>query len=444
MMAENKKKHQGQYKNPSGNDYNSTMKKFVPFDYKKLANADQKGSNTKDYGASPFIIRHFGSPEAVPFVPKAERTGRDITQPVEGETEEQRAARLQQKAEELAKLAKDLLENAPKRRKVSEFLTAKVKSIKAKSKFVKVEPKFEMILRMTQIPVNAPHTEVGFGMTFPFTDDREYVRTHARELGEEGISARSLLKELDDYHSSKLHFTNPRYRSDENRNREILNEVFLRNSDRPLYNEWLKTPKAKSIVREMRIKYNDYNKELNAKRAEYFKKEDEKYWAKEKRKEQWKEEWEEYKKWEAERQNRPSFIYGQAAEGKKWEEYLLNHINGTDFTDKKNPYRPVPYVQFSAKPSAEILRLPTPYTPKQLETKASKFRALVEADRKTTENLKEEDIRKHFDFVKIKKSEYWKSKKTNVYYPYEGEYDTSFTNYPRGLLDTDTFYNPDD
>lgn len=131
MMAENKKKHKGQYRNPSDNDYGSTMKKFEAFDYDKLANADQNGNNTSAIGASPFIQRHFGSPEAVPFVPKAQR-GSEEHRVIEGETEEQKAARLQAKAEQLAELAKDLLAKSAKKKKVGEFLTGVVKVKRAK------------------------------------------------------------------------------------------------------------------------------------------------------------------------------------------------------------------------------------------------------------------------------------------------------------------------
>jgi hypothetical protein len=131
MMAENKKKHQGQYKNPSDNDYGSTMNKFRAFDYKRLANAEQNGNNQSDIGASPFIQRHFGSPEAVPFIPKAQR-GSEEHRVIEGETEEQKAARLQAKAEELAQLAKDLLEKSAATKKVKGFLSGRVAVKKAK------------------------------------------------------------------------------------------------------------------------------------------------------------------------------------------------------------------------------------------------------------------------------------------------------------------------
>ena len=131
MMAENKKKHQGQYRNPSDNDYGSTMNKFRAFDYERLANADQNGTNQSDYGASPFIIKHFGSPDAVPFIPKAQR-GSEEHRVIEGETEEQKAARLNAKAEELAQLAKDLLEKSAAKGKIKGFLKGRIAVKKAK------------------------------------------------------------------------------------------------------------------------------------------------------------------------------------------------------------------------------------------------------------------------------------------------------------------------
>jgi hypothetical protein len=131
MMAENKKKHQGQYRNPSDNDYGSTMNKFRAFDYKRLANAEQNGNNDAEIGASPFIQRHFGSPEAVPFIPKAQR-GSEEHRVIAGETEEQKAARLQAKAEELAQLAKDLLEKSAAKGKIKGFIKGRVAVKKAK------------------------------------------------------------------------------------------------------------------------------------------------------------------------------------------------------------------------------------------------------------------------------------------------------------------------
>jgi hypothetical protein len=131
MMAENKKKHSGQYRNPSNNDYGSTMNKFRAFDYKRLANAKQNGNNKSEIGASPFIQRHFGSPEAVPFIPKAQR-GSEEHRVIAGETEEQKAARLQAKAEELAQLAKDLLMKSAAKGKIKGFIKGRVAVKKAK------------------------------------------------------------------------------------------------------------------------------------------------------------------------------------------------------------------------------------------------------------------------------------------------------------------------
>ena len=65
MMAENKKKHKGQYKNPSTNDYGSSMKSFRAFDYAKMENP------------SKFLKEHF-SGEPVPFVSRrAEKKAED-------------------------------------------------------------------------------------------------------------------------------------------------------------------------------------------------------------------------------------------------------------------------------------------------------------------------------------------------------------------------------
>jgi hypothetical protein len=130
MMAENKKKHQGDYRNPSApDDYNSSMKTWVPFDYKKLANDGQGGENEKAYGASPFIQRHFAG-EPTRFVPKALRS--NFEAPREGETEEQRAARLQSKAEELVAKAQELLEGERKKKTVKGFLQGQVAIKRAK------------------------------------------------------------------------------------------------------------------------------------------------------------------------------------------------------------------------------------------------------------------------------------------------------------------------
>jgi hypothetical protein len=73
MMAENALKHSGQYRKPTDPlAPGSTMNKPVAFDYKSLANPEQKGNNRtgNPYGASPFIQKHFGTAEVVPFVRK--------------------------------------------------------------------------------------------------------------------------------------------------------------------------------------------------------------------------------------------------------------------------------------------------------------------------------------------------------------------------------------
>jgi len=67
LMAENTVAHKGQYGNPTKLPKGSTMNRPAEFDYKKLANAEQKGTNTSAYGASPFIQKHFGTTERVPF-----------------------------------------------------------------------------------------------------------------------------------------------------------------------------------------------------------------------------------------------------------------------------------------------------------------------------------------------------------------------------------------
>jgi hypothetical protein len=70
MMAENALKHKGQYRRPTDPlAPGSTMNKPVPFEYEKLATPGQKGKKTSGnpYGASPFIQKHFGTTEYVPF-----------------------------------------------------------------------------------------------------------------------------------------------------------------------------------------------------------------------------------------------------------------------------------------------------------------------------------------------------------------------------------------
>jgi hypothetical protein len=126
MMAENKAKHTGQYRNPSAPPHDkSVMNTFVPFDYKKLANEDQDGENNARYGASPFIQKHFkGGP--VPFITREQRLRQgDINAEVPGETDEQREARLRaqaqrflEKAEELAGIQRGKQKAATKIQKV--------------------------------------------------------------------------------------------------------------------------------------------------------------------------------------------------------------------------------------------------------------------------------------------------------------------------------------
>lgn len=101
LMAENRVKHQGQYKKPTWPLHkDSTMNEPAEFDYTRIANEDQRGENPNEYGASPFIQKHFGFSRAVPFVRKRgiapplepyekERVRKEKTQ----ETTEQKIAR---------------------------------------------------------------------------------------------------------------------------------------------------------------------------------------------------------------------------------------------------------------------------------------------------------------------------------------------------------------
>jgi hypothetical protein len=62
MMGEVKLKHDGKYAKPTSPLASSSkMRGPRAFDLKKLANASQDGSNSKQYGASPFLLRHFGN-----------------------------------------------------------------------------------------------------------------------------------------------------------------------------------------------------------------------------------------------------------------------------------------------------------------------------------------------------------------------------------------------
>ena len=72
MMAENTVAHKGQYKNEPYNKFfhpKSTMDKKVPFSLTKLTNKSQSpaGKNPSAYGASPFILKHFGTVQGAPF-----------------------------------------------------------------------------------------------------------------------------------------------------------------------------------------------------------------------------------------------------------------------------------------------------------------------------------------------------------------------------------------
>jgi len=113
MMAENKLKHSGQYKKPTDPAHkDSTMKAWEAFDYRKLANKSQGGLNESDYGASPFISRHFEG-DTVNF-----ESGKNPK--LSSETPEQKSARLKamsirlaRQAEQMKKDSKKPEENAP-------------------------------------------------------------------------------------------------------------------------------------------------------------------------------------------------------------------------------------------------------------------------------------------------------------------------------------------
>lgn len=75
LMAENSLKHDGQYKYPVWKLHkDSTMDEPFKFNYEDIANPAQRGTNTHkgknpdNYGASPFIQKHFGTNRAVAFV----------------------------------------------------------------------------------------------------------------------------------------------------------------------------------------------------------------------------------------------------------------------------------------------------------------------------------------------------------------------------------------
>jgi len=75
MMAENTLANKGQYKAVPYRSFfhpESTMNKKVPFHLPKLTNESQypAGTNPSPYGASPFILKHFGTIKGAPFVRK--------------------------------------------------------------------------------------------------------------------------------------------------------------------------------------------------------------------------------------------------------------------------------------------------------------------------------------------------------------------------------------
>lgn len=138
MMAENKLKHKGDYKNPTSPlDPNSKMKSPVAFDYRKLANRSQQGTSNSKYGASPFIIKHFAN-EPVPFRSRAQRlaegdTGDDIPR----ETDEQKEARLRKTAEGLLEKARELAGLRPAREKAAIKIQGLSKIRKARKEYKK-------------------------------------------------------------------------------------------------------------------------------------------------------------------------------------------------------------------------------------------------------------------------------------------------------------------
>lgn len=109
LMAENKKKHSGQYRNPTTPAHpDSTMKKWAVFDYKKIANKEQGGlseANNSAYGASPFIQKYFRMKRvAIPF--KSGNTAK--------ETPAQKEARGAMVGRRMARVAKRLAQEKPK------------------------------------------------------------------------------------------------------------------------------------------------------------------------------------------------------------------------------------------------------------------------------------------------------------------------------------------
>lgn len=104
MMAENKARHQGQYKKPTSLRADSKMNSPGIFEWKKLASPGQGGENQRGnpYGASPFITKHFKG-EYVPF----------SARPYEPESKDQQVARYRFTAQRLMKLARELAGEMP-------------------------------------------------------------------------------------------------------------------------------------------------------------------------------------------------------------------------------------------------------------------------------------------------------------------------------------------
>ena len=105
LMAENKLKHDGQYKNPTYPLHpDSKMSQKWEFKWKKLANPEQGGENTtgNPYGASPFILKHYkGEPQRF-------YQGNHPKDYYPKETPTQKKARIQMLLKRLQKLGKQI------------------------------------------------------------------------------------------------------------------------------------------------------------------------------------------------------------------------------------------------------------------------------------------------------------------------------------------------
>jgi len=100
MMAENKLKHSGQYKNPTDPAHkDSTMSAWEAFDYKKLANKSQGGEKESKYGASPFIQRYF----KLKHLPTGRKFNPGKNPNLPSETSEQQEGRMKATENRLAK-----------------------------------------------------------------------------------------------------------------------------------------------------------------------------------------------------------------------------------------------------------------------------------------------------------------------------------------------------